>query len=137
MFLRDPMTSIEHKCELLDLKTQEGLSARLGELYREKAEQPIRSDLYARTYRSIFEQRLQEVNDAAAIEKKERNSTISLTCYSSQGNIIAQPGITQLGESNDQTSFTTELRPNVVTPISSFFTKSGSGAKSSSPFTGI
>ncbi|HOB74263.1 MAG TPA: hypothetical protein PKG54_07035 [Phycisphaerae bacterium] len=137
MFLRDPATAVESKCALLEARTPEQLTELLAALLREKADQQIHPEFLAPTYQEVFRRRLEEVTECAAVEKKERNSTISLTFFSSQGNIIAQPGVTQLGDSNDLTSFTTELRPNVVTPISSFFTKSGSGAKGSSPLTGV
>ncbi len=137
MFLRDPATPVDLKHGLLETIRGEDLRALLQQYYADTKDNPTRPGRAARTYGAVFEQRRDEAINDAAIEKKERNSAITLTFYSSQGNIIQQPGVTQLGDANDLTSFTTELRPNVVTPISSFFTKSGSGAKGSSPLTGV
>ncbi|HOA74917.1 MAG TPA: hypothetical protein PL151_03890 [Phycisphaerae bacterium] len=137
MFLRDPLVSCDVKTQLLLAEGSEVLATRLTELFESRADQPARPGRSGRTYRRIFEERFRESLEAAAVEKKEQNSTITLSFFSSQGNIISQPGLTQLGDANDLTTFTTELRPNIVTPISSFFTKSGSGAKGTSPLTGI
>lgn len=137
MLLRDAMTSSEDKRALLATMSREELREQLAFLYESKAHRQIRPGRTSKTYRSIYEKRYQEAIEDATVEKRELNSSISLSFYSSQGNIIQVPGTTQLGDANDLTSFTTELRPNVVTPISSFFTKSGTGARGTSPLTGV
>ncbi|MHC4090636.1 MAG: hypothetical protein ACYSVY_10245, partial [Planctomycetota bacterium] len=136
MLLRDPHTETELKRQLLGTKTLEELRSLLLARIDQCRHRAIRTGREPRTYGSIFEERYGEVLADERFEKKERNSVITLTFYSSQGNIIQTPGTTQLGDANDLTSFTTELRPNAVTPISSFFTKGGSGATGSSPLTG-
>lgn len=136
MLLRDSGTDVEQKLRLLEATERGQFRQRLLHLYRSKLNEPIRGGLDARTYATVFEERYGTAVADERFEKRERNSAITLTFYSSQGNIVQAPGTTQLGDANDLTSFTTELRPNVVTPISSFFTKSGSGTKGTSPLTG-
>jgi len=137
MFLRDPAIELETKYKLIGAKSREELEQMLEKLYSRYKDKPIKTGLSRRTYQTIFQQRKIESIKDASIEKKEKNSKIKMSFYSSQGNIIQQPGITELGDANDLTSFTTELRPNIVTPISSFFTKTSSGSKGTSPLTGI
>jgi hypothetical protein len=137
MFLRDPLVEVETKSRLVEAGNREDLRTLLGMVYAEQQGRPVRPGWKARTYAEVYNQRVRDAAEDAGIEKKERNSKIIMTFYSSQGNIIQQPGVTALGDANDLTSFTTELRPNVVTPISSFFTKTASGATGSSPLTGI
>jgi len=137
MFLRDPLVDVEDKLRLVEAQRREEFEGFLEELYRHHKDRPVVPGRTARTYEDVFESRREMALEDAAVEKKEKNSKIKLTFYSSQGNIIQQLGVTNLGDANDLTSFTTELRPNVVTPISSFFTKSTSGAKGVSPLTGI
>jgi len=136
MFLRDPRTDTELKQLLLETRTGEDLRNLLLADFERRRYVPIRPGRELRTYGSVFEERYGEVLADDRVEKKERNSVISLTFYSSQGNIVQTVGTTQLGDANDLTSFTTELRPNVVTPISSFFTKVGGATTGSSPLTG-
>jgi hypothetical protein len=136
MFLRDPTMDVVKKCELVEAQNITVLHDKLRDLYEKYQARCVRAGQGARTYESIFEHRRRQSVDDASIEKKEENSQIRLTFYSSQGNITQQLGLTALGDSNDLTSFTTELRPNVVTPISSFFTKSANGTEESSPMTG-
>ncbi|MCH7813168.1 MAG: hypothetical protein IID40_04015 [Planctomycetes bacterium] len=136
MFLRDPNTDSDIKRSLLETKTTAELrSALLAQLDR-KRDDPIRTGRQRRTYGTIFDERHALTLADERLEKKEKNSVITLTFFSSQGNIVQSPGTTQLGDANDLTSFTTLLRPNVVTPISSFFTKAGSGTTGSSLLTG-
>lgn len=137
MVLRDPLIDLDTKRRVLLADDAEDLGKLLEGVYADRTDLSIRPGRNARTYRSVFEQRFSETAEDSAIEKKERNSKITLSFFSSQGNIIQQPGTTQLGAANDLTTFTTELQPNTVTPISSFFTKSDSGAKGTSPLTGI
>lgn len=137
MFLRDPMTPVEEKVKLLEAESNEELTVMLDELLASCATLSIRPGRKVDTYERVLERRYKDTLDDAAASKKEQNSVITLSFYSSQGNIIQTPGSTQLGDNNDLTSFTTELRPNVVTPISSFFTKRGSGAKGTSALTGV
>jgi hypothetical protein len=137
MFLRSPNVPAVIKRELLGAPTRQELWDLFDKYYDEYDDQQIRAGRGAQTFADVFERRRKVAIEDAAVNKKERNSVITLSFYSSQGNIIQQPGTTQLGSANDLTSFTTQLRPNHVTPISSFFTKSGSGAKGSSPLTGI
>lgn len=137
IFLRDPMTPIEFKEAVLDLRELDDLYAMLNDRLKVCGDQRIHAGRRAKTYGQIFDQRIAESREDAALEKREHNSVINLNFYSSQGNIIQTPGTTQLGDANDLTSFTTELRPNMVTPISSFFTKSGSGATGTSVLLGI
>lgn len=136
MFLRDANMPAELKQRMLSSRTNEELRAILTDVFRQYRGRTVRPGRDARTYDDVFQNRYEEAIEDAAIRKKEANSSISLTFYSSQGNIIQQAGSTQLGDANDLTSFTTELGPNQVTPISSFFTKSGSGATGTSPLTG-
>ena len=137
MWLRDPRTPVEFKRELLETATFAELIERLKLRLIDRHGEPIREERTARTYGEVFEDRYGTVVEDAAVEKKEQNSVIALTFYSSQGSIVQAPGTTQLGSANDLTSFTTELRPNLVTPISSFFTKTLDNAKGTSPSTGI
>lgn len=136
MFLRDSNMPGDLKQRMLASRSNEELRAILTDVFRQFRRRSIRAGRDARTYEQVFQDRYAEAIEDAAIRKKEANSSISLTFYSSQGNIIQQAGATQLGDANDLTSFTTELGPNQVTPISSFFTKSGSGATGTSPLTG-
>ncbi len=137
MFLRCPNVSPEIKRELLASSSRKQLRQLFDKYFQNYQAQQVRSGRAAKTLGDIFESRRKIAIEDAAVIKKEKNSFITLSFYSSQGNIIQQPGTTQLGSANDLTSFTTQLRPNHVTPISSFFTKSGSGAKGSSPLTGV
>lgn len=136
MFLRDANMPGDLKLRMLASRTNDELRAILNDVFKQFRNRAIRQGRDARTYDQVFQDRYDEALEDAAIRKKEANSSISLTFYSSQGNIIQQAGATQLGDANDLTSFTTELGPNQVTPISSFFTKSGSGATGTSPLTG-
>lgn len=136
MWLRDPLTPVPYKIELLETTTRSELHTLLRQRFSEVEQLPVRDQRDARTYGQIFSERHEVTMDDARTEKKEKNSVISLTFYSSQGNIIQTPGSTQLGSANDLTSFTTELRPNDVTPISSFLTKSLESARGTSPLTG-
>lgn len=136
MFLRDANMPGDLKQRMLASRSNEELRAILNDVFRQYRNRHVRPGRDARTYDEVFQDRYSEAIEDAAIRKKEANSSISLTFYSSQGNIIQQAGATQLGDANDLTSFTTELGPNQVTPISSFFTKSGSGATGTSPLTG-
>lgn len=136
MLLRDPVIDVDVKASLVEAPTRKQLHTKLRSLYKEHADRAVRNGIAGRTWESIYQNRRQQTLEDAAVEKKERNSKIKLTFYSSQGSII-QAGTNTLGDANDLTSFTTELRPNVVTPISSFFTKAASGTKGSSPLTGI
>ncbi|MCA9255367.1 MAG: hypothetical protein KDA33_07000 [Phycisphaerales bacterium] len=136
MFLRDANMPSDLKQRMLASRSNDELRAILTDVFRQYRTRTIRQGRDARTYDQVFQDRYDEALEDAAIRKKEANSSISLTFYSSQGNIIQQAGATQLGDANDLTSFTTELGPNQVTPISSFFTKSGSGATGTSPLTG-
>jgi len=137
MFLRDPMIDVETKTRMVETASRQELGKLLSTLYAERAERSVRPDRTADTYKTVYEKRLRETISDASIEKKEKNSKITLTFFSSQGNIVQQAGPASLGDANDLTSFTTELRPNRVTPISSFFTKTASGAKGTSPLTGL
>ena len=137
MWLRDPRTAVELKEEMLESQTREELHEFVQHRLAEKLKDPIQQRRAARSYGEVFEERYSNALEDATAEKKERNSVISLTFYSSQGNIVQTPGSTQLGSANDLTSFTTELRPNTVTPISSFLTKTLEGARGSSPLTGV
>jgi hypothetical protein len=136
MFLRDTTMDVSRKCELVEAKNGEILHQKLRDLYELYQHRHIRSGQSARTYEAVYNHRRRETVDDSTVEKKEENSRINLSFYSSQGNINQQAGVTSLGDSNDLTSFTTELMPNVVTPISSYFTKSANGAKGSSPLSG-
>lgn len=136
MFLRDANMPSELKQRMLASRTNDELRTILNDVFKQYHGRSVRPGRDARTYDEVFRDRYEEAIEDAAIRKKEANSSISLTFYSSQGNIIQQAGSTQLGDANDLTSFTTELAPNQVTPISSFFTKSGSGATGTSPLTG-
>ncbi|MCP4250853.1 MAG: hypothetical protein GY778_27765, partial [bacterium] len=136
MFLRDPNTDPEVKRSLLKTKTTPELRSALVAQLDRKGNDPIRPGRQRRTYGTIFDERHALTVADERFEKKEKNSVITLTFFSSQGNIVQSPGATQLGDANDLTSFTTLLQPNVVTPISSFFTKTGSGTTGSSPLTG-
>ncbi len=137
MFLRDPMVSVEDKTRLVDTDSSEKLSAMLESMLVMREEQPIRPGRNVDSYQRVYDRRYEVTLENAAARKKELNTVITLSFYSSQGNIVAAPGSTQLGDANDLTSFTTELRPNIVTPISSFFTKRGQGSKGTSPLTGV
>lgn len=137
MMLRDPFVSPASKRHLLDAQSREELRERLAAIYQELEFRPIRPGEYRRTYRLVRDERLKEVIADEEYEKKEKNSMIGLTFFSSQGQIVQSPGATQLGDVNDLTSFTTELKPNTVTPISSFFTKNGTGLTGSSILTGV
>ncbi|MCG3128686.1 MAG: hypothetical protein CHACPFDD_03576 [Phycisphaerae bacterium] len=128
VLLRDPAVDVKFKQELLRTRTRDDLHDMMDEYYKHVSDRPIRDSRESKTYRMVFDERTRETGEDAAIEKKERNSAITLNFFSSQGNIVQQPGSTQLGSANDLTSFTTVLRPNMVTPISSFMTKSGSSA---------
>lgn len=128
MLLRDPAVDVTFKQELLRTRTRSDLHDMMEEYYKHVSDRPIRDSRESKTYRMVYDERVRDTGEDAAIEKKERNSAITLNFFSSQGNIVQQPGSTQLGSANDLTSFTTVLRPNMVTPISSFMTKSGSSA---------
>jgi len=137
MFLRDPRTDSGVKRRLLETATPQDLRDLLLDRFGQCRHRQIRLGREPRTYGAGFANRHGQVLADERLEKKERNSVITLTFFSSQGNIVQTPGATQLGDANDLTSFTTELRPNAVTPISSFFTKGGSGTLGSSPLTGV
>jgi len=137
MFLRDPKTPLEAKRRFLDAHTVDALEALLTDELERRRQELVSEGPASRTYGAVFEQRYAEVIDDASIKKKEENSIVQLTFYSSQGNIIQAPGATQLGSANDLTSLTTELRPNVVTPISSFVLKTMENTDSKSPLTGL
>jgi len=137
MFLRDSTFPPGTKLRILETRSPQEMRQLLVREYQKRRTHRVRPGRDAKTYEQIFEKRFAEALSDAAYQKKEENSAIALTFYSSQGNIIQQAGVTAIGDANDLTSFTTELRPNVVTPISSFFTKSGSGALGSSPLTGV
>lgn len=137
MWLRDPRTPVDLKQQYLETDTREQLHTMLTDRLELIAPDPIREERSARTYAEVYEERYDLVHESASAEKKEKNSVIALTFYSSQGNIVQTPGTTQLGSANDLTSFTTELRPNIVTPISSFLTKTYDGARGTSPLTGV
>ncbi|MBX3395185.1 MAG: hypothetical protein KF841_07435 [Phycisphaerae bacterium] len=135
MFLRDPFVSPDIKRDLLSMSSRTALQARLDDLIEERGSKFLRPSDPRRTYAIVFAERLRTTLGDKEFEKKEQNSTITLTFFSSQGNIVQSPGTTQLGDANDLTSFTTVLSPNNVTPISSFFTKSGNGLEGSSILT--
>lgn len=135
IFLRDPFVSAEIKQELIEINSGETLKNRLEELIDERSNKYLRPSDPRRTYGTVFAERLKNTLADEEFEKKEANSTITLTFFSSQGNIVQSPGATQLGDANDLTSFTTVLSPNNVTPISSFFTKSGNGLEGKSILT--
>jgi len=137
MLLRSPQINPETKTLLVEADSLAEFESLLDQVYEAYRGQTIGEGPLTPTYEEVFEQRQREAIEDAAAEKKESNSVIKLAFYSSQGNIISTPGTTQLGDANDLTSFTTELRPNLVTPISSFFTKSAGGATGTSPLTGI
>ncbi len=137
MFLRDPFAPVDVKRELLAAASRSDLSRRLNDLLEMKGPAYLRPGDPRRTYSAAFADRLNAALADEAVEKKEENSSITLTFFSSQGNIIQSPGTTQLGDANDLTSFTTVLSPNEVTPISSFFTKTGSGLEGSSIMTDL
>ena len=136
MLLRDPLIELSIKTQLVETEDRKNLSNLLHDLEDKYSNRQLHVGLDTTTFGEALERRRRETINAAAVEKKERNSKISLTFYSSQGNIIKQTGVTALGDSNDLTSFTTELTPNVATPISSFFTKLASGTEDSSALTG-
>lgn len=137
MFLRDPNTEVARKTEFLESPSMDGLHRLLTEQLAQTSKQPVLKGPRSRTYNQVFEQRYAEAQDSAAVRKKEENMVISLTFYSSQGNIIQSPGATQLGSANDLTALTTELRPNTVTPISSFVLKTLENTESKSPLTNL
>ncbi len=137
MLLRDPRVSNEVKARLVEAATLDDLEAEAHAVYEGYRMLPIRPAPLAAAYEEVYDRRAGGALDDAAVEKKERNSRIKLSFYSSQGGILRVPGTTELGDANDLTSFTTELQPNIVTPISSFFTKAASGAEGTSPLTGV
>jgi hypothetical protein len=137
MWLRDPETPVEFKRQLLEVPTRQALHAMLHERLSTVRSEPISPGRAARNYGEVFADRYALEAEEAATEKKETNSVIGLTFYSSEGNIVQTQGTTQLGSANDLTSFTTELRPNEVTPISSSFTKNVDSARGTSPLTGV
>ena len=132
--LRDDEPRAKHA--IVQARTSDDLAVLLESLHAASRDRPIRPGLNVPTYQQVFERRRAIALAHANTKKRERNSKITLSFYSSQGDIISQ-GLTALGSSNELTSFQTELRPNVVTPISSFLTKQASGAKGSSPLTGV
>ncbi|MBK8269974.1 MAG: hypothetical protein IPK83_17420 [Planctomycetes bacterium] len=137
MTLRDPFVPAEMKRGLLGVNSRDELRNRLERMLDERGDKFLRSSDPRRTYSLVFAERLKDTLFDEEFEKKERNSTITLTFFSSQGNIIQSPGATQLGDANDLTSFTTVLSPNNITPISSFFTKSGNGLEGRSILTDV
>lgn len=137
MFLRDPHTDVEQKQALLEAGTVENLENLLMQRLENLRHEPILMSPRSRTYGMAFEERFQRAFENASVEKKEENSLIGLTFYSSQGNIVQTPGATQLGSANDVTALTTELRPNAVTPISSFVLKNLESTDSKSPLTSL
>lgn len=136
MFLRDPQVDSAFKRKLLSTTARQPLRQLLRERFSEWRHRQIRGGRNGRTYGVVYDDRSELAIEERRYVKREHNSVITLTFYSSQGNIIQTPGSTQLGDANDLTSFTTLLRPNIVTPISSFFTKSGSGTLGSAPLRG-
>lgn len=136
MLLRDPQIDPAVKIELVDADSRAMVEAHLDSLYDRYRHRHVNPSRNARTYEQVFAERQRDAVEDASTEKKELNSRITLTFYSSQGNIVVQPGNTSLGDANDLTSFTTELCPNKVTPIASFFTKTAGGTKDSSQITG-
>lgn len=137
MLLRDPLVDCGIKTRLVELDEREELSRYLEALKYEYANRPLRGGRDDLTFGALLQRRLAEAIEDATVEKKEHNSKITLTFYSSQGTILAQSGATALGDANDLTSFTTELSPNKVTPISSFFTKTSDGTEDTSPLTDL
>lgn len=137
IWLRDPRTPVSLKRKMLEAPSRDELHDLLHARLEEMAKESIREPRIARKYSEVFEERHDVVLEDSVAEKKEKNSVITLTFYSSQGNIIQAPGSTQLGSANDLTSFTTELGPNKVTPLSSFMTKTLDDARGSSPTTGV
>lgn len=137
MFLRDPNTDVDQKKAFLESGTIDNLRGLLSQQLEKCQAEPILKGPRSRTYGMAFESRHKEAVDSAAVKKKEENSVIALTFYSSQGNIIQSPGATQLGSANDLTALTTELQPNAVTPISSFVLKTLENTESTSPLTGL
>jgi len=128
------------KRDAVDAPDRNGMNQRLRTLYESRRARQIRSGLNVPTYEAVFERRLDATLAEARVEKRERNSKITLSFYSSQGDIIQTPasgGGATLGDQNDLTSFTTEVRPNIVTPISSFLTRQAGGSKGLSPLTGV
>jgi len=137
MLLRDPTVPVIVKTGLVELEDRGALSARLTDLLDELEGRPLRPGRDERSFGALFRSRYDDTREVATIEKKERNSKISMTFYSSQGTIQSSLGITALGDQNDLTSFTTQLSPNRVTPISSFFTKSATNTQDTSSLTGL
>ncbi|MHC5109496.1 MAG: hypothetical protein ACYTHJ_06420 [Planctomycetota bacterium] len=137
MFLRDPNFPVERKEEILRTASRESLYAAIERAMDDYASKSVQRGRRSATYQDVFDKRYKVALEETRYTKREENSVISLNFFSSQGNIIQSPGTTQLGDSNDLTSFTTLLRPNVVTPISSFFTKAGSSTLGSAPLRGM
>ncbi len=137
MLLRDPLVDVNVKTELVETESREVLSTELTRLLNEYGSRPVRPGRDARSFGYLYGSRFEDMNEVATVEKKERNSKIAMTFYSSQGIILAEPGATSLGDSNELTSFTTQLRPNKVTPISSFVSKTASDTADSSSLTGV
>jgi len=137
MLLRDPMIPVITKTRLVELEDRTARSDRLTDLLEELDGRPLRPGRDERSFGSLFRSRYDDTREVATVEKKERNSKISMTFYSSQGTIQSNLGITALGDQNDLTSFTTQLSPNRVTPISSFFTRSASNTQDTSSLTGL
>lgn len=137
ILLRDPRTDVDDKRVLLESQNVDALRQLLNAQYEAKRTKMIRPGPRSRTYGVACEERFTEALDSANVKKKEENSVIALTFYSSQGSIVQSPGATQLGSANDLTSLTTELRPNIVTPVSSFVLKTLENTDSKSPLTGL
>lgn len=137
MLLRDPFVEEDLKRALLDSTSRTELKEQLARYFDRHGSRPVRMAREGRTYNTIFEERRRTTTEDLATEKKEKNSVIAINFFSSQGNIVQAPGTTQLGAANDLTSFTTQLRPNLVTPISSYVTRNSINATGSSILTGV
>lgn len=137
MLLRDPSFPTEEKEALLRVHDRDGMFKELNRHFENLRYKTVREGRQSSTYNSVYDDRFDISLEEIRYTKREDNSVISLNFFSSQGNIVQAAGTTQLGDQNDLTSFTTLLRPNIVTPISSFFTKSGSNTKSTSPYYGV
>lgn len=137
MLLRDPFVDEDVKRSLLNSTTRTEVKEQLLRFLDKNGGQPVRMAREGKTYRTIFEDRRKETTEDLSVEKKEKNSVIAINFFSSQGNIVQAPGTTQLGAANDLTSFTTQLKPNQVTPISSYVTRNSNNAVGSSILTGM
>lgn len=137
MLLRDPFVDEDQKRTFLNTTTRTELKELLTRYFDKNGNQPVRMAREGKSYRSILEDRRKVTTEDLSIEKKEKNSVIAINFFSSQGNIVQAPGTTQLGAANDLTSFTTQLKPNQVTPLSSYVTRNSNNATGSSILTGV